>query len=102
MGSLRVWPEDIAQSVRVNLRHFEEIRIEKLRIMVVEIVEKFLMDGGGQMRVTLEVSLDGKAERINVFSDTDGTIWNGYRIVHKGGWRSDADLEILPTHWGTK
>ena len=71
----------------------ETARIEELGLRITRIVEKRTRHRG-MMRVTVNLSLAGKKQTVNIESDNEGVVWEGYRVVHKSGWRSNATLEV--------
>lgn len=92
LQNLKLWG-DKPYPVTVLLRPYETARVEKLGLRITEIVEKRTRDGG-MMRVTVDLALHGKSGTVTAFSDEPGAVWEGYRVAHKAGWRSDALLEV--------
>jgi len=92
LQTLKLWGDE-PHPVRVLLSPFETARIEELGLRITRIVEKRTRHGG-MMRVTVNLSLAGKKQTVNIESDNEGVVWEGYRVVHKSGWRSNATLEV--------
>ncbi|MEZ4451855.1 MAG: hypothetical protein R3B09_20495 [Nannocystaceae bacterium] len=81
-----------------------------LAVTVLEVVEKFMSDGGTMMRVRLHVRragtpappaaemLEQRESLVTLTSDpgSDVATWNGFRIDYLGGWRTEVELRIVP------
>ncbi len=70
-----------------------------LKIDVLSIVEKRLMDGRGMMRVGIRVHEGAENEALEFESPgAEVLTWKNYRFTYRGGWRSEVDLlvERLP------
>lgn len=81
-----------------------------LTVTVLEVVEKYMNDGGTRMRVKLHVrpagapapSVDAMEEQrdsvVTLTSEPGGAVasWRGFRIEYLGDWRTEVNLRISP------
>lgn len=81
---------------RLTLLPDQPQQVGDLQLRVVEIVEKRLTDGSGEMRVLVQARR-GDAQRMLEFTSAALPLeWAGLRFRYLGGWRSEVQLEIEP------
>lgn len=66
-----------------------------LRIEVIEVVEKRMMNGAGMMRATLRLRARELEENVELSSEQPVRSWNGYELRYDdAGWRSEVRLKV--------
>ncbi len=69
-------------------------RYADLEISVVNVTEKWTMEGSSMMRVTLRLVLPGGDETLQITSDEPIREWKGYVLEYRGGWRKEVQLLV--------
>jgi hypothetical protein len=69
-------------------------KFRDLEISVVDVVEKWMMDGSGMMRATLRLRTGGADETIELTSQAPKRTWHEYELDYQGGWRKEVELVV--------
>lgn len=81
---------------RLTLLPDQPQQVGDLHLRVVEIVEKRLTDGSGEMRVRVQAQRGSEQRLLEFTSAAPQLEWAGQRFRYLGGWRSEVQLEIEP------